>query len=96
MGEIRELFVLALSLVWFAGATPESWHCMTAARASHVNLLGVAGLEQMSPCTVRKEDFHEHVAQPLLEMHGETNPVHIHQWEDQQLQSLKIPAIPQA
>ena len=23
MGEIRELFVLALSLVWFAGATPE-------------------------------------------------------------------------
>ena len=25
MGEIHELFVLALSLVWFAGATPESW-----------------------------------------------------------------------
>ena len=24
MGEIHELFVLALSLVWFAGATPES------------------------------------------------------------------------
>ena len=24
MGEIRELFVLALSLVWFAGATPDS------------------------------------------------------------------------
>ena len=23
MGEIHELFVLALSLVWFAGATPE-------------------------------------------------------------------------
>ena len=23
MGEIRELLVLALSLVWFAGATPE-------------------------------------------------------------------------
>ena len=23
MGEIRELFVLALSLVWFAGVTPE-------------------------------------------------------------------------
>ena len=23
MGEIRELFVLALSLVWFAGATPD-------------------------------------------------------------------------
>ena len=25
MGEIHELFVLALSLVWFAGATPESF-----------------------------------------------------------------------
>ena len=25
MGEIHELFVLALSLVWFAGATPDSW-----------------------------------------------------------------------
>ena len=25
MGEIHELFVLALSLVWFAGATPETW-----------------------------------------------------------------------
>ena len=24
MGEIHELFVLALSLVWFAGATPDS------------------------------------------------------------------------
>ena len=24
MGEIHELFVLALSLVWFAGATPET------------------------------------------------------------------------
>ena len=24
MGEIHELFVLALSLVWFAGATPEN------------------------------------------------------------------------
>ena len=24
MGEIHELFVLALSLVWFAGAAPES------------------------------------------------------------------------
>ena len=24
MGEIHELFVLALSLVWFAGATPEA------------------------------------------------------------------------
>ena len=24
MGEIHELFVLALCLVWFAGATPES------------------------------------------------------------------------
>ena len=23
MGEIRELFVLALSLLWFAGATPD-------------------------------------------------------------------------
>ena len=27
MGEIHELFVLALSLVWFAGATPESGAC---------------------------------------------------------------------
>ena len=26
MGEIHELFVLALSLVWFAGATPEIEH----------------------------------------------------------------------
>ena len=26
MGEIHELFVLALSLVWFAGATPD-WFC---------------------------------------------------------------------
>ena len=25
MGEIHELFVLALSLVWFAGATPDSF-----------------------------------------------------------------------
>ena len=25
MGEIHELFVLALSLVWFAGATPDFW-----------------------------------------------------------------------
>ena len=25
IGEIHELFVLALSLVWFAGATPENW-----------------------------------------------------------------------
>ena len=25
MGKIHELFVLALSLVWFAGATPEYW-----------------------------------------------------------------------
>ena len=25
MGEIHELFVLELSLVWFAGATPEFW-----------------------------------------------------------------------
>ena len=25
MGEIHELFVLALSLVWFAGATPNMW-----------------------------------------------------------------------
>ena len=25
MGEIHELFVLALSLVWFAGATPENF-----------------------------------------------------------------------
>ena len=24
MGEIHELFVLALSLVWFAGATPDT------------------------------------------------------------------------
>ena len=24
MGEIHEIFVVALSLVWFAGATPES------------------------------------------------------------------------
>ena len=24
MGEIHEVFVLALSLVWFAGATPDS------------------------------------------------------------------------
>ena len=26
MGEIHELFVLALSLVWFAGATPKKNH----------------------------------------------------------------------
>ena len=26
MGEIPELFVLALSLVWFARATPDNWH----------------------------------------------------------------------
>ena len=26
MGEIHELFVLALSLVWFAGATPDVCH----------------------------------------------------------------------
>ena len=26
MGEIHELFVLALSLVWFAGATPDKRH----------------------------------------------------------------------
>ena len=25
MGELHELVVLALSLVWFAGATPEQW-----------------------------------------------------------------------
>ena len=25
MGEIHELFVLALSLVWFAGATPDTY-----------------------------------------------------------------------
>ena len=30
MGEIHELFVLALSLVWFAGATPEWWGWSTA------------------------------------------------------------------
>ena len=29
MGEIHELFVLALSLVWFAGATPESNDCVS-------------------------------------------------------------------
>ena len=29
MGEIHELFVLALSLVWFAGATPESYVLLT-------------------------------------------------------------------
>ena len=27
MGEIDELFVLALSLVWFAGATPDNSFC---------------------------------------------------------------------
>ena len=27
MGEIHELFVLALSLVWFAGATPDWGDC---------------------------------------------------------------------
>ena len=26
MGEIHELFVLALFLVWFAGATPEKYY----------------------------------------------------------------------
>ena len=26
MGEIHELFVLALSLVWFAGVTPDTCH----------------------------------------------------------------------
>ena len=32
MGEIHELFVLALSLVWFAGATPERNGCATKKR----------------------------------------------------------------
>ena len=29
MSEIHELFVLALSLVWFAGATPDSWRTIS-------------------------------------------------------------------
>ena len=32
MGEIHELFVLALSLVWFAGATPETHPIQCASR----------------------------------------------------------------
>ena len=37
MGEIHELFVLALSLVWFAGATPDFNKLNL--YASHCNLL---------------------------------------------------------
>ena len=37
VGEIHELFVLALSLVWFAGATPETSAC-------GVERLGVMGI----------------------------------------------------
>ena len=36
MGEIHELFVLALSLVWFAGATPELRWAKIAIRQSLV------------------------------------------------------------
>ena len=42
MGEIHELFVLALSLVWFAGATPERDLDMTLAR-DLVATIGVIG-----------------------------------------------------
>ena len=40
MGEIHELFVLALSLVWFAGATPEKGkrHTDKQERPRHINL----------------------------------------------------------
>ena len=41
MGEIHELFVLALSLVWFAGATPEIsalQHCTGNFQGSDKNL----------------------------------------------------------
>ena len=38
MGEIHELFVLALSLVWFAGATPEKKMFMFLGfRTQHIN-----------------------------------------------------------
>ena len=37
MGEIHdELFVLALSLVWFAGATPELWLLKRIRRTDHM------------------------------------------------------------
>ena len=39
MGEIHELFVLALALVWFAGATPDI-KCCFVAPPSVRNLLG--------------------------------------------------------
>ena len=35
MGEIHELFVLALSLVWFAGATPEVLHFSGPMKSGH-------------------------------------------------------------
>ena len=36
MSEIHELFVLALSLVWFAGATPNFCLCVSFAPQNHI------------------------------------------------------------
>ena len=47
MGEIHELFVLALSLVWFAGATPEG-HCKRGLFAGEISRIsGISKLESL-------------------------------------------------
>ena len=43
MGEIHELFVLALSLVWFAGATPEKCALNNLRTKNSEGLLGCLG-----------------------------------------------------
>ena len=47
MGEIHELFVLALSLVWFAGATPDC--CLMAANSRYFALFSMKLGHKMLP-----------------------------------------------
>ena len=48
MGEIHELFVLALSLVWFAGATPDSLDLKSVAVACQ-SVSDIASASQLLP-----------------------------------------------
>ena len=60
MGEIHELFVLALSLVWFAGATPDFWStfCVVYLDSRAVDeCAGVSGVEsKLDRCILRRLD----------------------------------------
>ena len=59
MGEIHELFVLALSLVWFAGATPEITDILIARAPAEravfgvvIPIIAIADLEFSDRCPI--------------------------------------------